>query len=156
MKNRRLLTTTERHFPSAVREIEYFVPLKNVFWLPQGNEVPRPRHLSQRDTRETARDRHNTKEMSGVGRAQNLDGRMDGGWGKGAERAEGISAASCALVPTRLFTHPRGGEPPQKPQTKHREEKGDRIRVGGADAERYDDRRRSNKPAGRRGRKSNA
>ena len=82
---------------------------------------------------------------------------MDGGGGKGAELGDLL----CARLPSACIMCPRshasihsltrvvaeGGEPPQKPQTKHKGE-GDRIRVGGADAAaRYDDRRRSNEEA---------
>ena len=98
---------------------------------------------------------------------------MDGGGGKGAELGDLLPArlpSACIMCPrshasihslTRVVAE--GGEPPQKPQTKHKgegEKEGDRIRVGGADAAaRYDDRRRSNEEAewgdGRDG-KSNA
>ena len=87
-----------------------------------------------------------------------MDGEMDGWrWGKAAELGDLLPArlpSACIMCPrshasihslTRVVAE--GGEPPQKPQTKHKGE-GDRIRVGGADAAaRYDDRRRSNEEA---------
>ena len=102
-----------------------------------------------------------------------MDGEMDG-WRRGEKaQSRGISCppvfplpASCARVPTRLFTHSlawwrREENRHKSPKPNIRERgKGDRIRVGGADAAaRYDDRRRSNEEAERgdgRDGKSNA
>ena len=109
VKNRRLSTTTKR---GGDEECPFKKRFLAATGAAQGNEVPC--HLSQRDTRPTdsrgAGDRRNKRQADwDSGGAQNLDGEMDG-WRRGKRRRAGgyparLPSASCARVPTRLFTH---------------------------------------------------